>query len=594
MTKTFANIGVWLCALAVAACSGDPGQPVSYGAAQTHDASSDSGNIGDIAAAACTAAQQAKCNDGKPCTADKCDPATGACANLTSSEHDGEPCDDGNACSKEDTCHSGLCHGLLTDCNDGNPCTIDEGCIDGFCSYAPLTISDPSCDDGNPCTQQDACGNGKCAGQPFCDDAKPCTLDSCGGGVCKHVDQCDDGLDCTVDACTPAGCTHGDTCMGAFACSADNGTCQPVAGCNGAISAAYLALVDQYKDSVGSFQNLQTKCTFKNDCLAKTGDSEQQACIAKCLTQETPLDATCAACYGVYDGCIAKNCAALCNGAWLSADCAACQATHCDAALKACADPAPTKCQMPTSWGPNLQVISKLALADVSVGCDLDGDGKPNNEMGKLKTPEVDNLIQDAISSGAKLRVLYAPEYGTTDGASFAIESLDAVLDASNLTCNVAASGAPCKVRVKAANYNATAAAAVCTAKHVLDPASASGGALKVAPGSVAQWVPAFALSIEMPVQLAAWTGSAADAAQWQSTKKGLQCGAVNKAALVAAVKAAPPSEKAKLGDAVTPESVASGLLKPDLDLDGDGVKESVSFALTFETVPVVVTGISP
>ncbi len=557
MTKTFANIGVWLCALAMAACSGDPGQPVSYGAA--HDADmTKSADIGMIAAHA--------------------DADADAAIEIA-------PPDVGSSCTEAQ--HAA--------CYDGNECTMD-GCFpqNGGCYHPAIN---GSCDDGNACTSADACFGGKCQGTPMsCDDAKPCTLDSCSGGVCKHVDQCDDGLDCTVDACTAGGCTHGDTCMGAFACSADNGTCQPVAGCNGAISAAYLALVDQYKDSVGSFPNLQTKCTFKNDCLAKIGASEQQACIAKCLTQETPLDATCAACYGAYDGCIAKNCAALCNGTWLSADCAACQATHCDTALKACADLPPSKCQLPSVWSPNLQVISKLALAEPGVGCDLNGDGKPDNVLGKfnsLYTGE-NAALQTAISQGKLLTVWNAPLFAT-NGDEFSIERLDAVLDAGNANCDVAAGGKPCVVRVKAANYGASSSGGTCVAKNQLKPASIIGGAFSVPGGGGSIPISLLDLmAIQVNAGVDAWTGTIVGGAQWQTTTGGMHCGAVTKTALLAGIDMLPTSVLAQIGDAATVKALIAGIVKPDLDLDGDGIKESISFAMAFETVPVVVTGISP
>src|ERR1019366_305310 len=53
----------------------------------------------------CTTAAQ--CNDGNPCTVDKC--VKNACAYTNKS--DGTTCSDGNACTKGDTCQAGACAG---------------------------------------------------------------------------------------------------------------------------------------------------------------------------------------------------------------------------------------------------------------------------------------------------------------------------------------------------------------------------------------------------------------------------------------------------------------------------------------------------
>ncbi|MCH7813745.1 MAG: PKD domain-containing protein, partial [Planctomycetes bacterium] len=39
------------------------------------------------------------------------------------------PCDDGDQCTEDDVCSSGVCVGVVVSCDDGNPCTIDT-CTD--------------------------------------------------------------------------------------------------------------------------------------------------------------------------------------------------------------------------------------------------------------------------------------------------------------------------------------------------------------------------------------------------------------------------------------------------------------------------------
>jgi len=139
------------------------------------------------------------------------------------SYRNGASCDDGESCTRADTCLIGTCQGIPYVCDDGLDCTIDQctgdgNCaarlaantclIDGLCwpdlAPSPTNVClgcvpsiDPwhwsprdgqPCDDGEACTIHDFCGNGQCAGSPYsCDDGQDCTLDVCDGqGGCLH------------------------------------------------------------------------------------------------------------------------------------------------------------------------------------------------------------------------------------------------------------------------------------------------------------------------------------------------------------------------------------------------------------------------
>jgi YVTN family beta-propeller protein len=142
--------------------------------------------LGNFIGPACLS--NADCDDGNPCTDDRCDFQLGCVRTYNSA-----PCDDGNGCTASDSCQDGVC--------------VGSGALaDGT-----------SCDDGNACTGNDACHGGTCVGQAVddgspCDDADACTTsDACQGGVCVGgpPPNCDDGNDCTVDSCDPAtGCVH--------------------------------------------------------------------------------------------------------------------------------------------------------------------------------------------------------------------------------------------------------------------------------------------------------------------------------------------------------------------------------------------------
>jgi hypothetical protein len=135
------------------------------------------------------------CDDGNPCTEDRCDVLAG----CVFEPDDSEVCDDGDACTWGDRCFGGRCTpGGDEVCEDGSACTHD------------------SCDSQHGCVHEDACAMGQlcvdgacfaeepCAGNTDCDDEDICTQDErSGGGNCKHTPVCDAGNPCTFDLCSP-------------------------------------------------------------------------------------------------------------------------------------------------------------------------------------------------------------------------------------------------------------------------------------------------------------------------------------------------------------------------------------------------------
>ncbi len=145
------------------------------------------------------------------------------------------PCDDGTACTADDTCQGGVCTGGKVSCEDSNPCTDDACSPTGGCVHL---ANEATCTDGNSCTVGDGCGASKCiAGKPnSCDDGKACTVDACdptAGCMHANVDQpCTDGDACTVgDTCKDGNCIAGlpAACTDATVCTTDS--CNPQTGC---------------------------------------------------------------------------------------------------------------------------------------------------------------------------------------------------------------------------------------------------------------------------------------------------------------------------------------------------------------------------
>ncbi|TNF34205.1 MAG: hypothetical protein EP329_07480, partial [Deltaproteobacteria bacterium] len=179
-------------------------------------------SIGLCASGVCQPQINVDCDDDDPCTADACDPATGACV------HPAAPgnlaCDDGNACTSNDTCAAGQCVGqAIAGCCGNGVCEAGEACGCADCEGL-------GCDDGDACTTGDHCGGGQCIGAAV--------ANCCGNGVCEAGETCGCVADCDGESCDDGqSCTDGDhcdagQCVGTLLASCcGNGTCDPGEGC---------------------------------------------------------------------------------------------------------------------------------------------------------------------------------------------------------------------------------------------------------------------------------------------------------------------------------------------------------------------------
>ncbi|HVW30878.1 MAG TPA: LamG-like jellyroll fold domain-containing protein [Polyangiaceae bacterium] len=213
-------------------------------------------------------------DDGNPCTADSCDPVAGVQhAPVTA----GTSCSDGNACNGTETCNgSGACtSGTPPTVDDGNPCTADTCDPATGVHHTPVTAG-TSCSDGNACNGNETCdGSGACTAgtPPTVDDGNPCTADSCDpatgvqhapvsagtscsdGNVCNGNETCDgsgactagtppvidDGNPCTTDGCNPAsGPTHTPAAGATCGTAPDNCHAAPTCDASGVCQAATL------------------------------------------------------------------------------------------------------------------------------------------------------------------------------------------------------------------------------------------------------------------------------------------------------------------------------------------------------------------
>ena len=340
--------------------SGCKFSPAAAGAAcQTND-------LCQTAAGVCNAGQckgqpNPAVSDGNDCTTDNCTVPAGATkAVITHAAANGASCDDGDPCTKVDTCVQDQCQGAKLVCNDGNSCTEDQcdplkcatdsGGVKtcGLCAYAPLADG-ATCTDNNLCTSNDACQTGACKGTDWatsgqCEDKNDCTSDTCQpGSGCQHnakdLAACNDGNPCTIaDKCAGSSC-QGSTkdCADTNKCTKDscnvqNGACAHdtfVGPCDdGDACTSGDLCVD------GTCGGVKLDCNDNNPCTNDICDTKQ-GCIHANVGGGTPCDDgfSCTSgdqcdtgkCIGGKDTCV--KCATdgeckqyddtnLCNGQW--------------------------------------------------------------------------------------------------------------------------------------------------------------------------------------------------------------------------------------------------------------------------------------
>lgn len=225
------------------------------------------------------------CNDGNPCTSDKCDPlkCTGAGADEVCGQcvfpgvPDGAACTDSNLCTTADSCQAGTCKGITAQCDDKNDCTNDGCQPGGGCTHG---AKEGFCSDGDPCTTVDKCASGKCAGTAKdCKDTNSCTKDSCNAatGACNHdvfVGPCDDGNACTTnDLCQDSVCDGAKLdCDDGNPCTLD--TCDTLVGCKHPFAGGGTPCDDGFSCTGGDVCSAGKCIAAQDNCSACNTDTE--------------------------------------------------------------------------------------------------------------------------------------------------------------------------------------------------------------------------------------------------------------------------------------------------------------------------------
>jgi cysteine-rich repeat protein len=229
----------------------------------------------------CTGSDAVVCLASDQChTAGTCNPATGVCSAETAKAN-GSACNDGNACTRTDTCQGGACTGgNAVVCTAASQCHTAGTCnpATGSCS-SPTKANGTSCNDGNACTRTDTCQSGACTGgnAVVCTAASQChntgtcnpATGTCSSPVKVNGAGCNDG-----DTCTDADRCIGGTCTGQPIADADgDGFCNPIDVCPFVPDAAQL---DTDLDGVGDL--CQCKAPAPGRCIAG-GGSKKTDCL---------------------------------------------------------------------------------------------------------------------------------------------------------------------------------------------------------------------------------------------------------------------------------------------------------------------------
>lgn len=218
------------------------------------------GKVAAPQVALCTPLEEQECEEAPDCHfLSLCVRADGdsTCFFKPSTDSFGEPCDDNNVFTVQDTCNAlGQCKGtplkVYAECTPSEaaqcPTPLLDGCADVSCAklgsdtrcLLEARQDGIACDDRNEFTEQDVCTGGVCVGVPAFNapQAKECTAqeeaDNCGvAAACRSIDctrrgdgtfHCSDSADATKNG---ASCDDGNALTAQDVC--DNGVCRGTA-----------------------------------------------------------------------------------------------------------------------------------------------------------------------------------------------------------------------------------------------------------------------------------------------------------------------------------------------------------------------------
>lgn len=259
-------------------------------------------------------------------------------------------------------------------------------------------------------------------------------------------------------------------------------------------------------------------------------------------------------------------------------------------------------CEPPVTFGAGAVKLVALSIATEERGCDLDGDGKPDNRFAKV-TGQVDLNGELAKAIEADLvTMLLEPSEPDWDAApgKFEASLWFGTLAPQSKQCSTTSLDAICTYTVSRASYDPATLNPTCGNWLRFRDLERKGA-------EVASPNPGVALDMVVPVDAGGWLlqllGARLDATASKAAVEGpglgprldgRLCAAVPKADLLLAIDTLPPETIANFGGATVVKKVLDGIVEADLDADGDGDAESVSMALEWTAIPARIVGYSP
>lgn len=423
------------------------------------------------------------------------------------------------------------------------------------------------CDDGDPCTLEDLCQGGACqAGAPMaCDDGLECTTDACVDGGCVYtpnVAPCDDGDPCTA----------GDTCADGVCAGDPGGGCASDADCAGLVDACYsvwrctTCACEPDPDSATTPPPLPFKPCHQAACDPVVGwqlvpGPDGQSCddMDACTSGDT-----CAA--------------GACTGAPVSCDDGLlCTEDACDPATgcETTANPACEGC-------PAQRLVAIQFATDTTTALDVTGDGLPDNALAPLAAMVNGPLAEDVAAGTFTWLAQHAGL--TDDGSPYTLSILHGdPVDGCDPTI------ASCAYVVRTLSFTDA-----CVPKFTFANATLEGTHL-TAGGQGTTVVARFTMIpnviVEYTLRDIRVDAELAVGVDGLGVVTGTIGGVVTMDDLVASIEAVPDGQLPIAKDTLLALLAASVI--PDVNLDGDGGPEGISFALNIAGEPAAIAAVA-
>jgi hypothetical protein len=264
-------------------------------------------------------------------------------------------------------------------------------------------------------------------------------------------------------------------------------------------------------------------------------------------------------------------------------------------------------CEPKVAFGEGVTKVVRLAVASLDEGCDLDGDGEPDNQLASVQQQiDLSAELQAAVDADIAT-VLFepsVPDWGAIlyggDEAPYRVATWFGTLAPESRACLPSSLEAYCAYTVSRASYDPASLEPSCAAWLTFDDVRSKNA-------SFASPSPGRSIDMVIPVGEGSWllqllgARLEADASTARIEGPGLApeiagrlCAAVPAADLLLAVDTLPEATVTKYGGRELIRDYVARALEPDLDADGDGNADSVSMALRFVAVPARIVGYSP